>query len=119
MTAVQPLFLDLRQVAKLLGVNYCTAWGLVSTGQLRALQIGRRWKVPQASIDAFVQDRTEAAQQRAHRHQQLRDHMGSPTWQSASEARRAGLTSSRQAAIELDNRLKQLTARRPRNSTTS
>src|SRR5437016_5680522 len=103
MTAVESLFLDLRQVATLLGVNYSTAWSLVTTGQLRALQIGRRWKVSQAWIDAFVQEGTEAAQQRAQRHQQLRDHIGGPTWQSASAARPGGSTSSRQVDIELGN----------------
>src|SRR4051812_46088962 len=109
MTAVPTsLFLDLRQVAAILGVNYCTAWALVSTGQLRALQIGRRWKVTQASIDAFVQEGTEAAQQKAQRHQRLRDHIGGATWQSASAGTPGGSTSPRQAATELDDRLRQL-----------
>ena len=108
-----------RQVARMLGVNYCTAWGRVNSGQLRGFQIGRRWKVPQAAIDDFIQQGTEAAQQKAQRNLELRDHIGGATWQSASAARTGGSTSVRQAAIELDNRLRQLTARPPRNSTTS
>ena len=38
----------------MLRVDYSTAWNLVNTGQLKAMQIGRRWKVTQAAIDAFV-----------------------------------------------------------------
>ncbi|MGY4828521.1 helix-turn-helix domain-containing protein [Sphaerotilaceae bacterium SBD11-9] len=120
MTAIHsPLFFDLRQVATLLGINYSAAWSLVTTRQLRALQIGRRWKVPQASIDAFVTEGTEAAQRRAQSHQQLHDHIGGRKWQSANAAKPGGSTSPRQAGIELDNRLRQLTGRRPRNSTTN
>lgn len=54
MTAVTPLFYDLRETATMLRVDYSTAWNLVNTGQLKAMQIGRRWKVTQAAIDAFV-----------------------------------------------------------------
>jgi excisionase family DNA binding protein len=119
MTAVQPLFFDLRQVATMLGINYCTAWDLVNTGRISAMQIGRRWKVTQASIDAFIERGTAAAQQKAQRNQQLRDHIGgATTWPSANAARPGGSTSRRQVDNELDSRLRQLTARRPRSCTT-
>jgi excisionase family DNA binding protein len=119
MTAVQPLFFDLHQVATMLGINYCTAWDLVNTGRISAMQIGRRWKVTQASLDAFIEQGTAAAQQKAQRNQQLREHIGgTTTWPSANAARPGGSTSRRQVDNELDSRLRQLTARRPRSCTT-
>ncbi len=54
MTAVNSPFLNPRQVADLLGVNYSTAWSLVKTRHLRAFPIGRSWNVPPASINAVV-----------------------------------------------------------------
>ncbi len=29
----------------MLSINYCTAWDLVNTGRISAMQIGRRWKL--------------------------------------------------------------------------
>ncbi|HNK54150.1 MAG TPA: helix-turn-helix domain-containing protein [Ottowia sp.] len=118
MTAVTPLFYDLRETATMLRVDYSTAWNLVNSGQLKAMQIGRRWKVTQAAIDAFVQQGTEAVQQRAQSHRNACERIGGRTWASSNEAQPGGSTSPRQVASALDSRLRQLTARPRRNSTT-
>jgi excisionase family DNA binding protein len=42
--------LTLEQAAKLLGVRWATARELVETGQLRAVKIGTRYRVPAAAL---------------------------------------------------------------------
>jgi excisionase family DNA binding protein len=104
-------FLDLRQVAKLLRVNYSTAWGLVSRAELAGFQVGRRWRVPRSALDDFVEKRIAAAQQRA-----LQD------IEVAHRTKEQGMRPSRvvkvvergartSVEIALERRIKELTAR--------
>ena len=80
MSALRSPFLNLRETAALLGINYTTAWELVRTGRIRAFQIGRRWKVPTTAVDAFVEESTQAVQRRALARQQVRQPAGETSW---------------------------------------
>ena len=119
MSAIPITFYSLREAATVLGVDYCTARGLLVNGQLRGFQIGRRWRVQPADIQAFIDEGKVAVQRRAATAKSIHDSIGGSTWPSESAARPGGSTSPRQVAIALEDRLKQLTARRPRNCTTS
>ena len=119
MSAIPITFYSLREAATVLGVDYSTARGLLVSGRLRGFQIGRRWKVQPGDIQAFIDEGKEAVQRRAATAKSIHDSIGGSTWHSENEDRLGGSTSPRQVATALEDRLKQLTARRPRSFTTS
>lgn len=49
-----PLVVDLAGAAKMLGVSVKTVRGLIRRGELRALKIGRVWRVRIREIDDFL-----------------------------------------------------------------
>ncbi len=50
------LLLDLPQVAGALSLSLRTVQGLIYSGQLRSLTVGRSRRVAVADLDAFVED---------------------------------------------------------------
>jgi excisionase family DNA binding protein len=48
--------LTASQVAEQLQVTEHTVYEWLRTGKLRGLKVGRLWRVPQASLDAFLQN---------------------------------------------------------------
>ena len=76
MSAIPITFYSLREAATVLGVDYCTARGLLISGQLRGFQIGRRWRVQPADIQAFIDNGKEAVQRRAATAKSIHDSIG-------------------------------------------
>jgi excisionase family DNA binding protein len=106
----EPEFLDLRQVARLLQVNYSTAWGLVSRAELAAFQVGRRWRVPRSSVDSFVEKRIAAAQERASRDSDVAHRTKDQGLRSAGGVKvERGVRTN--VEIALERRIKELTTR--------
>lgn len=50
-----PLLLAVREAARMIGVGETTAWGLISSGELSVVRVGRRTLVPRASIQQYVE----------------------------------------------------------------
>ena len=46
--------LTLQEVAELLRISRKTAEKLVHTGQIRAVKVGRVWRVPKEALEAFL-----------------------------------------------------------------
>ncbi len=51
---VMARLLDMKDVASALHVGRSTAFGLVASGQLRSVRIGRRRLVPAEALDKFI-----------------------------------------------------------------
>jgi excisionase family DNA binding protein len=107
----EPDFLDLRQVAKLLQINYSTAWGLVSRAELAAFQVGRRWRVPRSSLEGFVEKRIAAAQQRALREIEAVNRAKDQGMRSSHVVQVVELGARTSVEVALERRIKELTAR--------
>jgi excisionase family DNA binding protein len=48
-------FLTINEVAELLGVHHGTIRRMIARGTLRAVRVGRLWRVPQAALIALEQ----------------------------------------------------------------
>jgi excisionase family DNA binding protein len=44
-------FLTIREVAIMLGVHYTTVMKAVNAGEMRAVKIGRQWRIPEDALD--------------------------------------------------------------------
>lgn len=51
------VLLSIPQVARRLFVARSTVYGLIATGDLQAVRIGRARRVPQSSVDRFIAER--------------------------------------------------------------
>lgn len=51
---VMKRLLDMKEVASALHVGRSTAFGLVASGQLRSVRIGRRRLVPAEALEQFI-----------------------------------------------------------------
>ena len=56
--APEPLLLDSREVAYLLGIGRTKAFQMMSTGQLPVVRIGRCARVPRSGLDSWILERT-------------------------------------------------------------
>ena len=55
----EKLTFDVREAAKILGLGSNTTYGLVQSGRLRAVKVGRRWLIPRRELEAFLTRETE------------------------------------------------------------
>jgi excisionase family DNA binding protein len=51
---LKPLSVPVKTAGKLLGVSETTTWGLISSGEIDAIRIGRRTLVTMASLESLV-----------------------------------------------------------------
>ena len=59
--SVRPGFLTPREVAEALRVSDMTVYRLIKSGELRALRIGKSFRISEEDFDAYLSDRfTEA-----------------------------------------------------------
>jgi excisionase family DNA binding protein len=56
----QPLLLDIESAAQALGVGRSTMYGLMDSGMVRSVHIGRRRLVPREDLEQFVADQRAA-----------------------------------------------------------
>jgi excisionase family DNA binding protein len=56
---VQPMLLDIGEVAKKLGLGQTKTWELVATGQIFSVRVGKRRLVPVESVEKFVAELIE------------------------------------------------------------
>lgn len=57
----RPRLLTVQEVAEMLRVSNMTVYRLVRSGELRALQIGKSYRLREEDVDAFIASRfTEA-----------------------------------------------------------
>jgi len=49
------LLLKVEQAAERLGLGRTIVWGLVATGELESLKIGRSRRVPREALDVYVE----------------------------------------------------------------
>ena len=49
-----PRTYTIEQVAEILQVNERVVYNLVHTGELRAIRVGRQFRIPQEVLDAFM-----------------------------------------------------------------
>jgi excisionase family DNA binding protein len=49
--------LNLYEVSAILGCCYRTAYDLAVKGKLRAMRLGRRWKVRRSDLHGFIDER--------------------------------------------------------------
>lgn len=70
MTASQPRFLQLADVAEVLNVSARQAYALVRSGDLKALQVGgkHQWRVESSELEAYIE------RQYAKTQEQIREH---------------------------------------------
>ena len=63
MTASQPRFLLLADVADILNVSPRQAYSLVRSGELRAIQVGGRgqWRVETSELEAYIKRQYDKA----------------------------------------------------------
>ena len=48
------VYLNVQEVAERLGVHYTTALSMLTRGDLFAIRIGRRWRVPVEALDCYL-----------------------------------------------------------------
>lgn len=60
-TVKEPVAVDLKAAAEMLGVSVRTVRREIARGHLRALKIGRVWRIRTAELDAYLR-RLESAQ---------------------------------------------------------
>ena len=53
-------FLDLREAARLVGLDWRTVRARVLAGELPAFRFGRKWRISEAALNAFMVDRSPA-----------------------------------------------------------
>ena len=54
----EPLLLDSRAVAELLGIGRTKTFQLMSTGEIPVVRIGRCARVPRSALESWIADRT-------------------------------------------------------------
>jgi excisionase family DNA binding protein len=63
-TALQgekPLAVPVKRACKLMGVGNTTMWGLIKTGRVKTVRIGRRRLIVYASLESLLAFEAEAA----------------------------------------------------------
>ena len=50
------LTLDVPTCAKLLGISWATAYGLIAEGKIPSLRLGRRLVVPMAALERLLEE---------------------------------------------------------------
>lgn len=58
----QAILLRAEEAARLLGISRTAVFGLIATGELRSLTIGRRRRIPRAALDDYVSGRLALAE---------------------------------------------------------
>jgi len=56
-----PLVLSVTDIADTLSIGHNKAYGLVHTGQIKALKLGNHYRVPREAFIAFLRGETKAA----------------------------------------------------------
>lgn len=56
----QPLAVDEREAARLLGISQRTLWGLADAGKVRAVKIGTRKLYPVSELQRYLQAQLDA-----------------------------------------------------------
>lgn len=59
-TSADRVMLTVEEAAKRLQIGRTTAWGLVKSGELGSVQIGRLRRVPSPAVDAYAASLTAA-----------------------------------------------------------
>gem|GEM_PF-635870 len=54
--SLTPVLLTVKEVASALRVHYRTAYRMVTSGELKAIKIGKQWRVPQSALLEFIED---------------------------------------------------------------
>lgn len=54
-----PDILTTKQVQEILGIGRISVYNLIESGQIKAFQIGRTYKIPKISIINFLKERGE------------------------------------------------------------
>lgn len=49
-----PLMLDVKEVAKILGIGKNLAYSLVNSGEIKALRVGTKIRVPKQSLVDYI-----------------------------------------------------------------
>lgn len=57
--------LSMDEFCKLLDIGKNVAYQLLNTGQVKAFRLGRLWRIPKSSVEAFVQERMKASEELA------------------------------------------------------
>lgn len=55
---MQDSYLSIREIASLLKVNYQVVRTLIIGGHIKAIKVGRQWRVKQSEFDHFIDKRT-------------------------------------------------------------
>lgn len=58
-------FIDLEQVAKILGVSERTVLRLLAKKEIKGFKVGRSWRFAQADIDTYVEQQRKKAEEPA------------------------------------------------------
>ncbi|MDR1440834.1 MAG: helix-turn-helix domain-containing protein [Bifidobacteriaceae bacterium] len=53
-----PAFLTVSEVAATLRVSDMTIYRLITSGEIRALKVGRSYRIPAAALDEWLSDRS-------------------------------------------------------------
>ncbi len=56
-----PLVLSVEDIADTLSIGHNKAYGLVNTGQIRALKMGNHYRIPREVFIAFLRSKTGIA----------------------------------------------------------
>lgn len=57
----QPMAVDYVRASELLSVCPRTVWGMVKSGELKAVRIGRSVRIPMTELERFLSERTATA----------------------------------------------------------
>jgi excisionase family DNA binding protein len=60
------LVYNIKEIMELLGISRLTCYRLIKSGQLRAIQIGNRWKVPKQALEDFLSAKEEQTDIKTH-----------------------------------------------------
>jgi len=60
--AIQPILIDDKAAAKLLGISARSLWTLANRGEVRSVRVGRRRLYRPADLEAFVTARAEGVE---------------------------------------------------------
>ncbi|WP_082162762.1 helix-turn-helix domain-containing protein [Neisseria bacilliformis] len=109
---------DVRESAAFLKIHPETVRGLIRTGELAAVKIGRRYVIRRSVLDAYLAAKENDAAQASlpSRSEKTCPSNKNPDRDSIKEAASGILTSASRAARVLDGLLAHKTSRKPKNS---
>jgi hypothetical protein len=61
MQTTKPLAVTVKSACKLIGIGHTTMWGLIKTGRVKTVSIGRRRLVLYASLESLLTSEAEPA----------------------------------------------------------